>query len=245
MAHHDQSSHRLKQLLRTMTSRKKNLKNQHLVFSPVKSLQHEMMYNAIPEQDDIPYPLTREEAFCILENILLIADPVELLQQDPILFLNKFIHRMITEIPFSNIPLVSQHMDNKHCPTFTECKEAIICRQGGHCFYKNIFSKALLDLMGYKTFHVGGNNPGEDQIDSHTAIIVCDLSYPGSLHLAEPGTRRPLFEAIPLDFDQESPEYHFHFLRSKFFRRDDGILFLVCPCSRGNSALYLCNRIWG
>ncbi|KAJ8031732.1 hypothetical protein HOLleu_25029 [Holothuria leucospilota] len=42
--------------------------------------------------------------------------------------------------------------------------------------------------------------------------------------MTEPGTRRPLFEAIPLDFDQESPEYHFHFLRSKFFRRDDGIL---------------------
>ncbi|KAJ8020996.1 hypothetical protein HOLleu_40745 [Holothuria leucospilota] len=176
------------------------------------------------ENDDIPYPLTRDEALYFLENVLLIPDPIILFKQDHILFLNTYLHRMITEIPFTNIPQVSQPMDEKHCPTFTECKEAIFSRQGGHCFYKNIFSKALLDLMGYKTFHVGGNNPGEDQFDSHSGIIVCDLSYPGSLHLAEPGTRRPLFEAIPLDFDQESPEYHFLFMRSKFFKRDHGIL---------------------
>lgn len=176
------------------------------------------------EPDDVPYPLTKEEALSFLENVLKIPNPEELIERDPMAFLNTYIYNMITKLPFTNLPHVSQPMNDKHNPTFEECKMAILRREGGHCFYKNTFSKALLDLMGYDTFHVGGNNVGEDQFDTHCGIVVCNLTFPGSLHLAEPGTRRPLYQAIPLDFKTESQVYKFHFMRSKFFKREHGIL---------------------
>ncbi|PIK44328.1 hypothetical protein BSL78_18801 [Apostichopus japonicus] len=57
--------------------------------------------------------------------------------------------------------------------------------------------------------------------DTHISIIVEDVTHPGSRHLVDPGTRRPLCAAIPLDFDKESPVYKFHYMRSKFFRDGD------------------------
>ncbi|KAJ8020994.1 hypothetical protein HOLleu_40743 [Holothuria leucospilota] len=71
--------------------------------------------------------------------------------------------------------------------------EAIFRRHGGYCFYTNIFFKALLDCMGYKTFHIGGNNPGDYQFDTHAGIIVCDLTYPGSYHLVDPALSTKLY----------------------------------------------------
>ncbi|KAJ8018222.1 hypothetical protein HOLleu_43913 [Holothuria leucospilota] len=97
-----------------------------------------------PDQDDIPYPLTRKEAFHFLENVLLISDPAKLLKKDSVMFLNTFIHGMTTKIPFTSIPDVSKPINDKHLPTFAECKEAIFSREGGDCFYKNIFLKLCL-----------------------------------------------------------------------------------------------------
>ncbi|PIK33837.1 hypothetical protein BSL78_29343 [Apostichopus japonicus] len=127
-----------------------------LVSSPVYAVQQHITPPQEVEPDDIPYPLTKEEALSFLENVLEIPNPEELIERDPMAFLNTYIYNMITKLPFTNLPHVSQPMNDKHNPTFEECKMAILRREGGHCFYKNTFSKALLDLMGYDTFHVGG-----------------------------------------------------------------------------------------
>ena len=103
----------------------------------------------------MPYPLTQEEAHSFIENVLKIPDHRELIKDGRLNFLNVFTKQMNIVIPFTNIQMASQPFTGKRCTTFLECKEDVLKRIGGHCFYMNVFSKALLDRLGFKTFHVG------------------------------------------------------------------------------------------
>ncbi|XP_071811174.1 uncharacterized protein [Apostichopus japonicus] len=189
------------------------------------------------QENDIPYPLTEDEAFWFLQNVLAMDKPQELLRKDRCEFLDSFTHLMNVKIPFTNIHILAgQDLTSLTCPTLQECKEAMMKCYGGNCVYINIFSKALLDVLGFKTFHVGANNPGEALFDSHVSTIVSDLSHPGSQHLVDPGTIRPLFEAIPLDFEKESPVYQFNYIKVKFFKRDHGILLSCSQVPRPEKA---------
>ncbi|XP_071811175.1 uncharacterized protein [Apostichopus japonicus] len=193
-----------------------------------KLLHTSSQLSTIIDQDtpeDVEYPLSKAEVFSFLENVLAMSKPNELLERDRHEFLARFTLLMNTKIPFSNLHIISTpNLVTFRLPTLQECKEALLQGYGGNCFYINMFTKALLDLLGFKTFHVGANNPGDTLFDSHVSTIVCDLSHPGSQHLVDPGTIRPLFEAIPLDFEKESPVYQFNYVKVKFFKRDHGIL---------------------
>ncbi|KAJ8024542.1 hypothetical protein HOLleu_34476 [Holothuria leucospilota] len=106
--------------------------------------------------------------------------------------------------------------------------------QGGTCFWINPFTKALLEQLGHTTYLISGKAiPVMDikQIPTHISTIICDVSYPGSRHLVDPGIGWPLIEAVPLDIERESPEYKVHKLRTKFFKREDGNLVLGIPSS--------------
>ncbi|KAJ8024543.1 hypothetical protein HOLleu_34477 [Holothuria leucospilota] len=106
-------------------------------------------------------------------------------------------------------------------------------RQGGTCMWINPFTKALLEQLGHTTYLIPGNAiPVMDiKRPTHISTIICDVSYPGSRHLVDPGIRWPHNEAVPLNFERESPEYKVHKLRTKFFKTEDGNLVLGIPSS--------------
>ncbi|KAJ8020997.1 hypothetical protein HOLleu_40746 [Holothuria leucospilota] len=188
------------------------------------------------ETEDIPYPLTDDEALYFLENILKISQPLKLLKKDRVEFLNVFLFQMNTYIPFNNIQFVGRVFDKDYSLTFSEGKMAMFAQQGSTCLTINLFTKAILDSLGYKAFHIGANNPGDITFDSHVSIIICDLTFQGSLHLVDPGMTRPFYEAIPLDFSEESKIYQFNYLKCKLFKGDHGVVHLCTFIPEGQTA---------
>lgn len=230
---------RLMQLMRmflTTMDDVSNRKNVDVVPKRTTAIQEQIMVPDAQEEGDIPYPLTDEEALNFLENILHIPKPLELLERDHLEFLNVFLLHMHTEIPFTNIQINSRILDRDYFPSFEEGKKAMFARQGGNCLIINFFTKAILDLLGYKTFHIGANNPGDTEFDSHISTIVCDLTFPGSRHLVDPGMVRPLYEPIPLDFHDESKIYQFNYLKCKLFKVDHGMVHLCSFIPEGQAA---------
>lgn len=140
--------------------------------------------------------------------------------ENSLALLNNIIDQINKVIPFTNIHFFSSSLPVWNCTPDIQ-KHHMLSRQGGTCIWVNPFTKAILDRLGYKTYHICGFNPGDGTNDTHISIIVEDVTHPGSRHLVDPGTRRPLCAAIPLDFDKESPVYKFHYMRSKFFRDGD------------------------
>lgn len=187
---------------------------------------------------DIPYPLTKEEALYFVKYKLGIHDPEAAMKENPLQLLDNVIDKINRVIPFTNInyfkstPLWHYSIDM--------LKKHMLTLQGGTCFWINPFTKALLDALGYKTHHICGNNPGDGTNDTHISTIVEDVTYPGSRHLVDPGTRRPLCGAIPLDFEKESPTYKFNYMKSKFFRSGDQVTWCAqSPMTLGgNHVMY-------
>lgn len=164
--------------------------------------------------------MTKSEAISFLKGTLNISNPEQLFKDDKIAFLNHLTELMCKANPFSNVVLLGRPRDQRIAPPLEECKREVIARRGGSCFIVNTFNKAMLELIGYKCHHIPGNDPVSQYNATHAGLMVVDLRYPGSKDIVEAGTRRPIFEAIPLDFDTESPEYQFGHMRSKFVRED-------------------------
>ncbi|KAJ8028728.1 hypothetical protein HOLleu_31045 [Holothuria leucospilota] len=167
-----------------------------------------------------PYPLSRREAFSFVENVLGLEHPDTLFKTDPIQNLTKIAERMKKVSPFTTM----QFFDGSPFQINDEyCKGHMLHGHGGGCIFINPFTKALLEQLGYKTNDVPARVVASTDA-FHISTLVCDLCYPGSLHLIEPGTVRPIFHPISLHFEQESTVYEVFGLRNKFFKRSDGNL---------------------
>lgn len=197
----------------------------------------DLLVNHLPQEEvEVTYPLTVKEAFSFIEDVLKLPNPQSLLREDRHAFLNLLAKQMNYAVPFSNIVLVGKPFGQRVAPSLEECKEEVVACRGGSCFIINTFNKILLDLLGYKTRFTTGKNPYHKVMGTHTGLVVQDLRYSGSEDLLEVGTRRPLFEAIPLDFGEESPEYAFGHVVSKFFRSEDGLVHWCKELDRNTKA---------
>ena len=83
------------------------------------------------------------------------------------------------------------------------------------------FFKCILDALGYKTDFFPVTVLGYAE---HVGIIAYDLSFKDSKHNVDIGCVYPTFEAIPLNFEEESPIYSFSFLKYKYKKRADDIM---------------------
>ncbi|KAJ8033024.1 hypothetical protein HOLleu_23145 [Holothuria leucospilota] len=218
----DASLRRLSQMLRMTSATENGRDSQIQIPSSLNKEESNVPNEVTSEVMELPYPLTKEEAIDFVENNLNIPDSEVFFQNNKLGFLNQIVERMNQVIPYTNMHFfTSVPVWNL---TGEDCKTHILSGQGGTCIWINPFTKALLEKIGYDAHLVCGNNPGDTRNDTHISTIVSNISYPGSGHLADPGTRRPLCAAIPLDFEKESPVYKFHYMRSKFFWRESAIL---------------------
>ncbi|KAJ8036105.1 hypothetical protein HOLleu_19976 [Holothuria leucospilota] len=164
------------------------------------------------------YPLTKEEAFSFVENVLGLEHPDTLFKTDPLKNLTKIAERIKKLSPFTTMAFWDGSLFQLNDDY---CKHHMFHGHGGGCLVINPFTRAVLEHLGYTTYDVCARVVASTDA-LHLSTIVCDLSYPGSVHLVEPGTVRPLFHPIALDFEQESSVYEVFGLRNKFFKRNDG-----------------------
>lgn len=180
-------------------------------------------------QEDVSYNLTKGEALSFVEKVLDIPTPEDLILANKEYFIKEFVRQVNLKIPFTNIPFVT----NKGLATLSlnECKEAMFARQGGNCMIINTFAKAVIELFGINCYIVGGSlyQWKDPAFDDHLAVIVQNVTFPGSLHLLDLGTRY-FFEPVPLDFDRVSTVYRCRHFSYRFFYVSAGVVQLCRKC---------------
>ena len=162
--------------------------------------------------------LGKEEAIQFVTNVLGIPDPDRKLQEDRVAFLNEIIKAIHCSVPFQNITLLVQDVVDQHVPTMEEIKADLLGKKGGLCYAVGVFGTYLLQALGYDAYMCAGSIMIFDS-GNHVICIVRNLTSPGSLHMVDAWTGWPTFEAIPLNFQDESPVYNFSFLEFKFIRK--------------------------
>ena len=162
--------------------------------------------------------LSKEDSLHFVTNVLGVHDPESKLKEDHVAFLNELIKAVHSSVPFQNITLLNQDVAEQHVPTVEDIKADLMGGKGGLCYTIGVFITHLLQAIGYDTYLCAGSIMVFDS-SNHVICIVENLTSPGSKHMVDAWTGWPTFEAIPLDFQDESPIYSFSFLESKFIRK--------------------------
>ena len=165
--------------------------------------------------------LSEEEAHKFIADVLKLSESRAKLKTHRAEFLDELVKAYHGLVPFQNVTLLSQAVEDRHVPTWAEIKAAVMGGYGGLCYTLSGFMHALLASLGYDVHLASGNifYP-----DNHVMVIVNNLTSSGSLHLVDMNGY-PTFEAIPLDFAKESPVYCHSFLRYKFIRAGSDIIW--------------------
>ncbi|XP_077984596.1 uncharacterized protein LOC144439200 [Glandiceps talaboti] len=106
-------------------------------------------------------------------------------------------------------------------------KRDVLSTVGGLCVTNNTAFKFLLEALGYDvhfisgTIRVAGVPPSYE--GTHMLSVVNNVVKDGDTFMVDVGCGFPTFEAIPLDFDVESPVYRQSFLQFKFVKKGDTV----------------------
>ena len=165
--------------------------------------------------------LSEEEAIHFVVNVLEIPKPLEKKRENPHGFLNELILSFLGTIPFHSMGLMSLIPEDRHLPTPAEIRKDVMSGVGGLCYTLNTFMKFLLQALGYDVYFVASNIAYPN---NHIITVVQNLTKSGDKYLVDVGVGYPTFEAIPLDFEHESPVYLHSFLWYKFVREGDTIV---------------------
>jgi len=165
--------------------------------------------------------LTEEEAIHFVVKVLKVPKPLEKKRENPHGFLNQLISSFHETIPFQSMSLMSLKPEDRHLPTPEEIRQNVVSGVGGLCYTLNTFMKFLLQALDYDVYFVSSHirHP-----NNHIITVVQDLMKPGDKHLVDVGVGYPTFEAIPLDFEHESPVYMQSFLEYKLVREGNVIV---------------------
>ncbi len=165
--------------------------------------------------------LSQEEAVCFTSEVLDIEKPIERKRADALTFLNELIVRFQQVIPFQSLSLIAESPHLRRRPTLEEIKRDVMCRRGGLCYVLNTFMKFLLQALGYDVYFVA--SCVILPVENHIITVVCNLKCNGDRYLVDVGVGYPTFEAIALDFENESAVYKHSFLEYKFVKEEGKI----------------------
>ena len=168
--------------------------------------------------------LTRNDAVQFLENSWGINDVESQLKTDREMFLNRLIRIMHERVPFQLLSALRDlslilNKEKRMVYTIKEINEMCMSGLGGNCGVLNTFTWQILKSLGYSA-HLCGCIIPNTIISTHLAVIVKDLVNPGDVHLVECGCGQPTFQAISLNFNEESPIFQESFLEYKYIKHD-------------------------
>lgn len=169
--------------------------------------------------------LSKQEARAFLEKVLKISS-TSISQErgeDRTTLLNLIVKTFQQTIPYQSVTACAVPPGDRHLPTWSEIKQNMFNGIGGLCYPLHVFMKELLSALDFNVIYVcaSGLFPND-----RITIIASDVSSTGSKHLVEVGCGYPTFQAIPLDFETESPEYVSGFLLHKFVKTDGVVRWL-------------------
>ena len=143
------------------------------------------------------------------------------MKEDSLYVLNELIRAFHFKVPFQNIGLLAKSFGTQDIPTLEEIKKDGLTGVGGLCYTNNVFFCNLLQTLGYHTHLVSGTcNPKHP--NNHIATVVNDVAELGDKYLVDVGCGYPTLQAVPLDFENESPIYRSIFLQYKFVKLGPG-----------------------
>ena len=159
--------------------------------------------------------MSKQEAVSFVSEVLKIDSPIEKMSGDRFSLLDQIIKAFYATIPFQNVSLISTKLEERiRAPSIDEIKSDVMSRKGGLCYTLNVFMKLLLESLGYEAFHCTSHISLAQ--NNHILTIVRNLVKPQDKYLVDVGMGFPTFEAIPVDFEIESPVYDQSFLEYKF-----------------------------
>ena len=159
--------------------------------------------------------LTKSEAVTFASDVLGLGKLLD--DSDRLKLLNEII-KAYHSIPFQNVDLLLLDEEDRGLPTWEQLKLSVMERRGGLCYTLAAFLKHLLDALGYETHFVMCTVAFPQKSPNHVAIIVQNLTGPRSIHFVD-YSGHPTFEAVPIDFQEESPVYNHSYLEYKFVRK--------------------------
>ncbi|XP_072036925.1 uncharacterized protein [Amphiura filiformis] len=164
--------------------------------------------------------LSQTEALYFLKYILKITSIQEKLINDKAGLLDEIINIYRQKIPYQSITVISRRDKDQHLSTMDDIKAQILSTQGGLCYDHNIFTKHLLEALGFDVY-LNACETGLNGVCSHVSVLVKNLVKTGDKYYVDVGTRDPFFQAISLDFDKESPVYKCGFQVYKFVKEGE------------------------
>ena len=169
---------------------------------------------------------TKSEAIEFLQNEWKMKDVAKQIQDDREKFLNKLIVTIHERVPFQllfAVKLSTAPQEQRKLPSLDESNQACITGNGGNCTMINLFACQLFNLLGYDAF-VCPATVTSYRRNPHVIAIVKDLVNAGDIHAVDCGLGLPSFQAISLNFNEESPVYNDSFLEYKFIKHDGKVL---------------------
>ena len=154
--------------------------------------------------------LSRQEAEWFAIEVLKVPFTVERVKYDPISLLNELTRAFHATIPFQDISLLSMPAKERSMPTVEQIKEDVFAGRGGLCYTLNTFMKLFLEALGYAAHHISCTVV---EIGDH---IMTRVDIEGNMFLVDVGCGYPTFEAVPVNFEDESVLYKHSFLKYKF-----------------------------
>ena len=167
----------------------------------------------LSERDAVSYVC---DTLCIFNDETVMKQSMK---ENRLTVLNQLIREFHFKVPFQNVGLLMKTCGSQDVPTLDEIKVDGLNCSGGLCYTNNVFFYHLLKALGYEVHHLSGTcNPKHP--NNHIATLVHDVVQPGDKFLVDVGCGYPTLQAVPLDFDLESPIYTSIFLQYKFVRLD-------------------------
>ncbi|GFN92852.1 arylamine n-acetyltransferase, partial [Plakobranchus ocellatus] len=167
---------------------------------------------------------TKEEALKFLESRLGVKNVQKRRISNPQTLLDDITTSIQAHIPFNNMSLMSIAPEKRRKPTLEEIKESVVSRTGGLCYVLNVALFYILKALGYDVVLVLSNVNFPRR--THILVYARNVNKEGDVFLIDSGFGYPIFRAISLDFEKESPEFTDSFLEYKYMKKDKKILRL-------------------
>ena len=150
---------------------------------------------------------TREEALSFLVKNFEMSDPMELLSKDPLRLLHQISGRYSETLPLQNISILHSPIQTICVPCLKKIKADRLAGRGGMCYGNNVFLCELLCALGYKA-HVASASVVVP--NDHIVVIVKAMpdGTSDTLYFLDNGFALPLQQAVPVNFETESPVYN-------------------------------------
>lgn len=175
------------------------------------------------------YPLDYGEVMSYLSHALQMKNVCSKLGHDRFGFVKEVLKRLKLRTPANNLTCISlltnERLTNNQELWLQQMKEDMLSLQGGQCYWFGTFLYALLGQLGFDIHLVGGGDKAYDiMFDMHSALIVYNLTFVGSIHLLESSPTYPIFQVIPLNPGSKTLIPNFAQVKRKFINDGKGVL---------------------